>query len=98
MEYKHTELRINSTNNHIDDIIASVADPTTNHYYGPALGLGFSYPMTDVYFFSINISGLYMTGDFKLKHERISWHSDGSYNNVETSQLKVPMRQIEINV
>lgn len=98
MEYKHTELRINSTNNHIDDIIAAVADPTTNHYYGPALGLGFSYPMTDVYFFSINISGLYMTGDFKLKDERISWLSDGIYDNVETSQLKGPMRQIGINV
>ncbi|MGQ9842786.1 MAG: hypothetical protein ACUVRK_04400, partial [Spirochaetota bacterium] len=98
-EYKYTKLNTDPTNNNkIKEITAGVADPTANHYYGPALGLGFTYPITDVYFFSMNISGLYMTGDIEYKDERISCDSNGNYVNLETNQLKVFMRQIGMNV
>jgi len=97
LEYKYTELRTDSTNNNIEQIDVAVADPTANHFYGPALGIGFTYPLTEAYFVSMNVSGLYMTGDFELKDERITWNS-GTYNTVETGKAKIPMRQIGINI
>jgi len=99
LEYKYTELRTDSTNNnHIDEIDVAVADPTANHFYGPALGLGFTYPLTETYFVSMNVSGLYMTGDFEFHGDNLAWQADGTFNGESHNKLTVPMRQIGINV
>lgn len=99
LEYKYTELRTDLTNsNHIEEIDVAVADPTTNHFHGPALGIGFTYPLTDAYFVSMNVSGLYMTGDFEFKGDNLAWLADGTFNGESHNKLKVPMRQIGINV
>lgn len=98
MDYNYTELRTDSSNN-ITDVQVGAIKISTNLFHGPALGLGFNYPITDVYFFSINVSGLYMTGDIEFKAK--GYESVPPPNPLTPSidaKIESPIRQIGINV
>jgi len=100
MDYKYTELRTDLLNE-IDEVYVDSINISANKFHGPALGVGFTYPMTDVYFFSMNVSGLYMTGDIEFKDE--GYDNDnlsGSriLNPKAIAKFEYPVRQIGVNV
>ncbi|NMB65192.1 MAG: porin family protein [Spirochaetes bacterium] len=94
MDYNYTELRTDSSNN-ITDVQVGAIKISTNLFHGPALGLGFNYPITDVYFFSINVSGLYMTGDIEFK---VKGYESDPLKSIPDEKIESPIRQIGINV
>lgn len=97
MDYNYTELRTNLSNN-ITGVYVTAINISTNLFHGPALGLGFNYPVTDVYFFSINVSGLYMTGDTEFKSKGYESVPPPILTPGTDSKIESPLRQIGINV
>lgn len=98
LSYKYTEIRTDNSNN-IKEIDVATADPSETHYHGPAAGIGFTYPISETYFFSMNISGLYMTGDFELKSKGYKDNTPiGTLEFYQGNTMTFPIRQIGVNI
>jgi hypothetical protein len=98
-----TELRISTSTNVIEDV--DMPSVEFRHYcHGPALGIGYSYPITQVFFASLTVSGVYMWGTFNLENE-VAYGSDSS--SIPANQVlkkepqpfeSMPIRQMGVNI
>lgn len=97
LAYKYTEIRTDSTNQ-ITEVDISTSDPSKNQSHGPALGIGFTYPISEVYFFSMNFSGLYMTTDWELTWKGYKSNPPPLLNLSPQNKASFTFRQIGVNV
>lgn len=68
--------------------------------HGPALGLGYSYPFAEKFFLAVNLSGLYMFSEFKMKFGIWeNYNNTGAYNNnSSTETMSLDAKQTGINI
>ncbi len=71
LDYKFTEIRTNSSLA-VQEISVFYTDNAYTNAHGPALGIGLNYPLSETYFFSVNVSALYMWGTFYFKSKRFA--------------------------
>jgi len=96
-EMNYTEIRTNAAGE-IDEIIISDGKAETMSH-GPALGLGYSLPFGKGFFLAANLSGLYMTGEFKLKGNWTYKYGSGfnDYNEEPTDSKNIDIEQYGVN-
>lgn len=99
IKYSYTEVRTDKTNDTVTEIDVPAGDPEKSPFHGPALGIGYSLPLTANYFCGANLSGLYMWGKTAFAGERYSASDGGGYilNDNSSDTIKIDTRQAGVN-
>jgi hypothetical protein len=96
---EYTELRIDTSTLLIDEI--SMSSHEFLHYcHGPALGIGYSYPINQAFFASLTVSGVYMWGTFDVESSTSYGFVSGSQIGLKENKPNRPttMRQMGVNI
>lgn len=96
--WRYTSVRTNASGM-VTEVQVEQLDNMKNKLHGPALGFGYSIPLSGKYFLAANISGLYMIGKAPFKGSSYSTDNSSTdpitYNKQETTNIK--LRQCGFN-
>lgn len=97
----YTEIRTNMSDNSISEI--DISELELSHYgHGPAIGFGYSHPISNTFFVTLTVSGVYMWGEWSVEStESYQAHSSGSYIVSPSStmpDISKPMRHMGVNI
>ncbi len=97
IKYAYTEVRTDLSNI-LQEVNVSTGKPEKSPFHGPALGIGLSQTLTEYYFVTANLSGLYMTGTTDFSGERYSAYTPGfDLHDSSSESMKFRMRQMGVN-
>lgn len=97
----YTEIRTDVNNNAILEV--NVSDIELSHYgHGPAIGFGYSYPISNNFFATFTVSGVYMWGEWSVETSKSYQAYSHSGYILSTSStipdISKPMRHMGVNI